>query len=102
MPTYLLLLITRQSGRSCFLAHQGDVKEISIPPRCQRAETLPNSSGSLGVNARRPHRPNTLSEARDRYWPRQFEEMASDQTPMSWINEPLPPAAYRRLKTFIQ
>ena len=26
-----------------------------------------------------------------RYWPRQFEEMASDRTPVSWINEPLPP-----------
>jgi hypothetical protein len=27
----------------------------------------------------------------DRYWPRQFEEMASDRTPVSWLNEPAPP-----------
>jgi len=26
-----------------------------------------------------------------RYWPQQFEEMASDRTPVSWLNEPLPP-----------
>jgi len=28
---------------------------------------------------------------RDRYWPRRFEELASDRTPVSWLNEPLPP-----------
>jgi len=27
----------------------------------------------------------------NRYWPRQFQEMASDPTPVSWINEPVPP-----------
>jgi hypothetical protein len=27
----------------------------------------------------------------DRYWPRRFDEMASDRTPVSWLNEPLPP-----------
>jgi len=26
-----------------------------------------------------------------RYWPQQFDEMASDRTPVSWINEPVPP-----------
>jgi hypothetical protein len=26
-----------------------------------------------------------------RYWPRQFDELVDDPTPMSWINEPLPP-----------
>ena len=26
-----------------------------------------------------------------RYWPRQFEEMANDPVPVSWINEPAPP-----------
>ena len=26
-----------------------------------------------------------------RYWPQQFEEMASDQTPVTWLNEPVPP-----------
>ena len=26
-----------------------------------------------------------------RYWPRQFEEMASDPVPVSWINEPALP-----------
>src|SRR5215469_529270 len=26
-----------------------------------------------------------------RYWPRQFEEMASDPVPRSLLNEPLPP-----------
>ena len=26
-----------------------------------------------------------------RYWPRQFEEMANDRTPVSWLNEPAPP-----------
>jgi hypothetical protein len=27
----------------------------------------------------------------DRYWPRQFEEMAEDPTPVTLLNEPLPP-----------
>jgi hypothetical protein len=27
----------------------------------------------------------------DKYKPRQFEEMASDRTPVSWINEPAAP-----------
>ena len=27
----------------------------------------------------------------ERYWPRRFEEMASDPIPVSLINEPLPP-----------
>jgi hypothetical protein len=26
-----------------------------------------------------------------RYWPRQFDEMASDQAPVSWLNEAAPP-----------
>jgi hypothetical protein len=25
-----------------------------------------------------------------RFWPRRFDEMASDRTPVSWLNEPLP------------
>jgi hypothetical protein len=32
-----------------------------------------------------------MLDDRDRYWPRRFEEMASDRTPVTWINEPLPP-----------
>jgi hypothetical protein len=27
----------------------------------------------------------------DKYRPRTFEEMASDQTPVTWLNEPVPP-----------
>ena len=27
----------------------------------------------------------------DRYWPRRFEEMASDRAPVTWLNEPVPP-----------
>jgi hypothetical protein len=27
----------------------------------------------------------------DKYWPRTFEELGSDPTPVSWLNEPLPP-----------
>jgi hypothetical protein len=27
----------------------------------------------------------------DRYWPRQFEELAGDATPVTLLNEPLPP-----------
>jgi hypothetical protein len=33
----------------------------------------------------------TMLDDRDRYWPRRFEEMASDPVPVSWINEPVPP-----------
>jgi hypothetical protein len=68
IPAYFLLLITRQSGRSCFLAHRGNVEQISIWPRCQFADstrrliiqidgwrdnvqTLPNNSGSLAIFA---------------------------------------------------
>jgi hypothetical protein len=32
-----------------------------------------------------------MLDDRDRYWPRQFEEMASDHVPVSWVNEPVPP-----------
>src|SRR5215467_9049971 len=32
-----------------------------------------------------------MLDVRDRYWPRQFEEMASDRTPVTWLNEPVPP-----------
>jgi hypothetical protein len=32
-----------------------------------------------------------MLDDRDRYWPRRFEEMASDRTPVSWLNEPVPP-----------
>ena len=32
-----------------------------------------------------------MLDDRDRYWPRRFEEMANDRTPVSWINEPVPP-----------
>ena len=32
-----------------------------------------------------------MLDDRDRYWPRRFEEMASDPVPVSWINEPLQP-----------
>jgi hypothetical protein len=27
----------------------------------------------------------------ERYRPRQFNELASDRTPVTWLNEPLPP-----------
>jgi hypothetical protein len=27
----------------------------------------------------------------DKYWPRQFEELADDPTPVTLVNEPLPP-----------
>ena len=33
----------------------------------------------------------------DRYWPRQFEEMAEDAVPVTIINEPLPPDNVRAL-----
>ena len=32
-----------------------------------------------------------MLDDRNRYWPRQFDEMASDRTPVSWLNEPPPP-----------
>ena len=32
-----------------------------------------------------------MLDDRDRYWPRRFEEMASDPVPVSWLNEPTPP-----------
>jgi hypothetical protein len=32
-----------------------------------------------------------MLDDRNRYWPRQFEEMANDRTPVSWLNEPVPP-----------
>jgi len=32
-----------------------------------------------------------MLDDRNRYWPRRFEEMAEDRTPMSWINEPVLP-----------
>jgi hypothetical protein len=32
-----------------------------------------------------------MLDDRDRYWPRRFEEMASDPVPVSWVNEPTPP-----------
>jgi hypothetical protein len=27
----------------------------------------------------------------DKYWPRQFDELEGDRTPVTWLNEPLPP-----------
>jgi hypothetical protein len=33
----------------------------------------------------------------DKYWPRQFEEMAEDPIPVSFINQPLPPDNVRAL-----
>ena len=33
----------------------------------------------------------------DRYRPRQFEEFESDPTPVTWLNEPLPPDNVRIL-----
>jgi hypothetical protein len=33
----------------------------------------------------------------DRYWPRQFDELAVDPTPVTLINEPLPPDNVRAL-----
>ena len=32
-----------------------------------------------------------MLDDRNRYWPRMFEELGSDRTPVSWINEPAPP-----------
>jgi hypothetical protein len=32
-----------------------------------------------------------MLDDRDRYWPRRFDEMASDPVPVSWLNEPTPP-----------
>jgi len=32
-----------------------------------------------------------------RYWPRRFDEMASDRTPLTWINEPVPPDNVRSI-----
>jgi hypothetical protein len=32
-----------------------------------------------------------MLDDRDRYWPRQFAELATDRTPVSWLNEPVPP-----------
>jgi hypothetical protein len=32
-----------------------------------------------------------MLDDRNRYWPRQFEEMAEDPIPQSLLNEPLPP-----------
>src|SRR6516162_5995539 len=38
-----------------------------------------------------------MLDDRERYWPRRFEEMASDCTPTTWLNEPLPPDNVRAL-----
>ena len=32
-----------------------------------------------------------MTKLDDKYWPRTFEELGSDPTPVSWLNEPLPP-----------
>ena len=33
----------------------------------------------------------------DKYWPRQFDELAGDPTPVTFINEPVPPDNVRAL-----
>jgi hypothetical protein len=32
-----------------------------------------------------------------RYWPRRFDELESDRTPVTWLNEPLPPDNVRSI-----
>jgi len=46
---------------------------------------------------RRSRRWQLLLMRDDRYWPRQFEEMAEDAVPVTIINEPLPPDNVRAL-----
>ena len=31
------------------------------------------------------------------YWPRTFEELGSDRTPVTWLNEPVPPDNVRSI-----
>ncbi len=60
VPAYFLLLITRQSGRSCFLAHRGNVERISIRPRCQTHGLLAHQLRQLGDVRRDPPRPSVI------------------------------------------